>query len=159
MEEKVLMTKHGFDMLQAELKNLRVNERPAVINAIAEARLQGDLSENAEYHSARERQSFIEGRITELEDVTSRAQVIDVASLSGDKVVFGATVVLMDEETEAETTYKIVGKYEADLKKSLISILSPIARAMIGKQVGDEIEVNAPGGSKNYVIVSIAFKE
>ena len=103
MEEKVLMTKHGFDMLQAELKNLRVNERPAVINAIAEARLQGDLSENAEYHSARERQSFIEGRITELEDVTSRAQVIDVASLSGDKVVFGATVVLMDEETEAET--------------------------------------------------------
>ena len=114
MEEKVLMTKHGFDMLQAELKNLRVNERPAVINAIAEARLQGDLSENAEYHSARERQSFIEGRITELEDVTSRAQVIDVASLSGDKVVFGATVVLMDEETEAETTYKIVGKYEAD---------------------------------------------
>ncbi len=159
MEEKVLMTKHGFDALQAELKELRVNERPAIINAIAEARLQGDLSENAEYHSARERQSFIEGRIAELEDVTSRAQVIDVASLSGDKVVFGATVVIMDEETEAKTTYKIVGKYEADLKKSLISIQSPIARAMIGKQVGDEIEVNAPGGSKNYVIVSISFEE
>ena len=159
MEEKVLMTKHGFDAIQEELKELRVNERPAIINAIAEARLQGDLSENAEYHSARERQSFIEGRIAELEDVTSRAQVIDVASLSGDKVVFGATVVIMDEETEAKTTYKIVGKYEADLKKSLISIQSPIARAMIGKQVGDEIEVNAPGGSKNYVIVSISFEE
>ncbi len=159
MEDKVLMTKHGFDTLQAELKELRVHERPAVINAIAEARLQGDLSENAEYHSARERQSFIEGRIAELEDVTSRAQVIDVSALSGDKVVFGATVVVMDEETEVETTYRIVGKYEADIKKSLISILSPIARAMIGKQVGDEIEVNAPGGSRNYVIVSISFKE
>ena len=158
MEDKVLMTKRGFDALIAELKQLKLHDRVEIINAIAEARAQGDLSENAEYHSAKERQSFIEGRIIELEDATSRAQVVDPSTLSGDKVIFGATVVVADEETGNETTYSIVGKHEADIKKGLISIESPIARAMIGKKAGDEFEFQAPAGIKNYVVVSVTFK-
>lgn len=158
MDDKVLMTKEGFNALHEELMNLTLKERREIIAAIEEARAQGDLSENAEYHAAKEKQSFIEGRIAELEDVTGRAQVIDVSTLSGDKVIFGATVLLADEETGTEIAYKIVGKYEADIKKKLISIESPIARAMIGRKKDDEITVNAPSGEKNYVIMSIEFK-
>lgn len=158
MEDKVLMTKEGFKALHDELMTLTLKDRREIIAAIEEARAQGDLSENAEYHAAKERQAFVEGRIAELEDVTGRAMIIDIATLSGDKVIFGATVVLADEETGKETTYKIVGKYEADIKKGLISIESPIARAMIGKCKDDEIEVKAPAGNKNYVILSVQFK-
>ena len=158
MDDKVLMTKEGFSALHDELTTLKTKDRKEIIAAIEEARAQGDLSENAEYQAAKEKQSFIEGRIAELEDFTGRAQIIDIASLSGDKVVFGATVTLADEETGEETYYKIVGKYEADISKRLISIESPIARAMVGHKVDDEIVVKAPGGEKNYVILSIDFK-
>ena len=158
MVEKVPMTQAGYDQLNEELKVLKFKERPEIVAAIEEARAHGDLSENAEYHSAKERQSFIEGRIIELEDATSRAQVVDPSTLSGDKVIFGATVVVADEETGNETTYSIVGKHEADIKKGLISIESPIARAMIGKKAGDEFEFQAPAGIKNYVVVSVTFK-
>jgi transcription elongation factor GreA len=133
-------------------------ERPAVIKAIAEAREHGDLSENAEYHAARERQSFIEGRVGELEDKISRAEVIDPTKLSGDTVKFGATVTLADEDTDQEMTYQIVGSEESDIKAGFLSITSPLARALIGKSVGDSVEVPTPGGSKMYEIVTLAFK-
>lgn len=152
------MTARGFNRLQEELKTLKSVERPAVIKAIAEAREHGDLSENAEYHAARERQSFIEGRVMELEDKISRAEVIDVSKLSGSTVKFGATVTLADEDTDEEVTYQIVGQDESDIKAGFISIISPLARALIGKQVGDTVEVTTPGGSKSYEIIDIAFK-
>lgn len=155
--EKVPMTPEGLRSLEDELKNLKSNDRPAVIRAISEAREHGDLSENAEYHAARERQSFIEGRIKELEDIISRADVIDISRLSGDTVRFGATVGLADEDTDEEVSYKIVGVHEADLNAGRISIGSPIARALIGKNVGDTVEVKAPGGSKYYEIIDISF--
>ncbi|MEQ8735091.1 MAG: transcription elongation factor GreA [Rhodospirillaceae bacterium] len=156
--EKVPMTAGGLAPLQDELKRLKSKERPAVIKAIAEAREHGDLSENAEYHAAKERQGFIEGRIQELEDVISRADIIDVSKLSGSVVMFGATVCFADEDTDEETTYQIVGPYEADLDKKRISVQSPIARALIGKTVGDTTEVRAPGGVKSYEIIDVKFK-
>ncbi|GAA0579090.1 transcription elongation factor GreA [Caenispirillum bisanense] len=155
--EKIPMTPKGLALLEQELKHLRSVERPNVIKAIAEAREHGDLSENAEYHAARERQSFIEGRISELEDIIGRADVIDIAKMSGDKVRFGATVVVADEDTDEEVSYQIVGPHEADLKQGRISIQSPIARALIGKSEGDVVEVNAPGGSRSYEIISVKF--
>ena len=155
--QKVPMTKKGAERLQKELKNLKVVERPAIIAAIAEARAHGDLSENAEYHAAREKQSFIEGRIQELEYAISCAEVIDTAALKGDKVVFGATVVLMDEDTEVEQTYQIVGQYEADLEHGLISIQSPLARALIGTSLGDSVEVASPRGGKSYEILNVEY--
>jgi len=151
------MTVEGQKSLDDELRILKTKDRPAVIRAIAEAREHGDLSENAEYHAARERQSFIEGRIGELEDVLSRVDVIDVSKLSGTVVRFGATVALADEDTEEEVTYQIVGQHEADLSRGKISIISPLARALIGKTVGDTVEVAAPGGSKSYEIISVRF--
>jgi len=154
--EKVPMTAQGLEKLQAELKQLKTVERPEIIKAISEAREHGDLSENAEYHSARERQSFIEGRILELEDVTSRAEVIDTAKLGGDTVTFGTVIEVADEDTDEEQTFTIVGPYEADISKGFISTSSPIARALIGKKVGDSVEVATPRGSKSYEILSIA---
>jgi transcription elongation factor GreA len=151
------MTGPGLVRLETELRQLRVEERPAVIRAIAEARAHGDLSENAEYHAARERQSFIEGRIQELEEVTSAAEVIDPTTLTGDHVKFGAHVKLVDEETEKESNYQIVGVYEADIKQNLLSVSSPLAKAMIGKKVGDTVSVPAPGGDRSYEIVSIRY--
>ena len=155
--EKVPMTGPGFVKLEEEIRNLKHVERPAVIRAIAEARAHGDLSENAEYHAAKERQGFIEGRILELEDIVARAQVIDPAKLSGKAVKFGATVTVVDEDTDKEATYQIVGDLEADLKQKRISISSPLARALIGKAVGDSVEVAAPGGAKSYVILKVKF--
>ena len=139
------------------MKKLKSVERPAVIRAIAEAREHGDLSENAEYHAARERQSFIEGRVAELEDVISRTEVIDPKKLSGETVTFGVTVTVADEDTDEETSYTIVGPYEADISKSLISTSSPIARALIGKDEGDSVEVRTPGGVRSYEILSIEY--
>ena len=156
--EKVPMTAGGLSPLQEELKRLKSKDRRAVIKAISEAREHGDLSENAEYHAAKERQGFIEGRIQELEDVISRADVIDVLKLSGSVVKFGATVTFADEDTDEETTYQIVGPYEADLAKIRISVQSPIARALIGKTVGYTTEVRAPGGIKSYEIINVTFK-
>jgi len=156
--EKIPTTAAGYTRMETELKNLKSVERPAVIKAISEARAHGDLSENAEYHAAKEKQSFIEGRIQELESAVSRADVIDITSLSGDTVKFGATVKLVDEETEEESTYQIVGEYEADLKAGKISLASPLARALIGKKKGDSIEVHTPKGSKSYEVLSLAFK-
>ena len=155
--EKVPMTADGHTRLQEELKQLKSVERPAVIKAIAEAREHGDLSENAEYHAARERQSFIEGRVAELEDVISRCEVIDPRKLKGETVTFGVTVEVADEETDEETKYTIVGPYEADISKGLISTSSPIARALIGKRVGDSVEVTTPRGSKSFEILSISI--
>ena len=155
--EKVPMTAEGLSPLQEELKRLKSEERPAVIKAISEAREHGDLSENAEYHAAKERQGFIEGRINELEDIISRADVIDVSKLSGSTVKFGATVTVADEDTDEETTYQIVGPYEADLERQRISVQSPIARALIGRTVGDSTEVKAPGGIKSYEIIDVSF--
>lgn len=152
------MTAAGFNRLQEELKHLKISERPAVIKAIAEAREHGDLSENAEYHAARERQSFIEGRVLELEDKISRAEVIDPTKLSGDTVKFGATVTLADQDTDEETTYQIVGQDESDIKQRLLSIQAPLARALINKSVGDSVEVSTPGGSKLYEIVTVEFR-
>jgi transcription elongation factor GreA len=155
---KIPMTADGFARLEEELKHLKSVERPAVIRAIAEAREHGDLSENAEYHAARERQSFIEGRVAELEDKISRAEVIDVSRLSGKEVKFGATVTLLDEDTEEKASYQIVGQDESDIAAKRLSISSPLARALIGKHVGDTIEVTTPGGSKSYEITKVAFK-
>lgn len=152
------MTMEGHEALIQELSHLKSVERPAVIQAIAEAREHGDLSENAEYHAAKERQSFIEGRIAELDDKLARADVIDLSKLSGSKVRFGATVKLIDVDTEDEHVYKIVGDDEADIAKGKISISSPIARALIGKEEGDEAEVSAPGGAKAYEIAQVEFK-
>ncbi len=151
------MTPQGFAWLEEELKTLKSVERPAVIKAIAEAREHGDLSENAEYHAARERQSFIEGRVIELEDIISRSQVIDISLLSGDQVRFGATVTLADEDSDDEVVYTIVGAHEADIKLGRMSVHSPLARALIGKHIGETVEVMAPGGSKQYEIVDVKF--
>ncbi|KJS38432.1 MAG: transcription elongation factor GreA [Rhodospirillaceae bacterium BRH_c57] len=155
--EKIPMTAEGQRALEDELRNLKGKERPAVIRAIAEAREHGDLSENAEYHAARERQSFIEGRISELEDILSRVDVIDVSKLSGTVVRFGATVTLADEDTDVEVTYQLVGAHEADLEQGRISIASPLAKALIGKTMGDTAEVSAPGGSRSYEVVNVKF--
>lgn len=151
--QKMPMTKRGAERLQKELNNLKNAERPAIIAAIAEAREHGDLSENAEYHAAREKQSFIEGRIQELEYAVSCAEVIDTSLLKNDTIVFGATVVLMNEDTEEEKTYQIVGQYEADLDHGLISVLSPMARALIGKSEGDDIKI----ASKSYEILEVKY--
>ena len=155
---KIPMTAEGFQRLEEELRNLKQTERPAVIRAIAEAREHGDLSENAEYHAARERQSFIEGRVAELEDKIARAEIIDVSKLSGKQVMFGATVTVVDEDTDEKASYQIVGPDEADVKARRLSITSPLARALIGKKVGDSVEVTTPNGSKSYDIVRVAFK-
>lgn len=152
------MTEAGFNRLQEELRHLKQVERPAVIKAIAEAREHGDLSENAEYHAARERQSFIEGRVAELEDKISRAEVIDVSKLSGSAIKFGATVTVADEDTDEETTYQIVGQDESDIKNGLLSVSSPLARALIGKNVGDSVEVTTPSGSKQYEIMAVDYR-
>ncbi len=151
------MTAEGYQALDAELKRLKTVERPSVIQAISEARQHGDLSENAEYHAAKERQSFIEGRLLELEDKIARAQIIDVSKLSGKQVKFGATVNLIDEDSGDKSKYKIVGEDESDVKGGKISITSPIARALIGKEEGDIIEVMAPGGAKSYEIVKVKY--
>ncbi len=151
------MTAGGYQALDDELKRLKTVERPSVIAAIAEAREHGDLSENAEYHAAKERQGWIEGQIAEIEDKLARAQVIDVSKLSGTQVKFGATVSLVDEDTEEEARYQIVGEHEADVKGGRISISSPIARAIIGKEVGDVVEVNTPGGVRSYEVVKVEW--
>ena len=150
------MTKKGHSALETELKQLKSVERPAIIKAIAEAREHGDLSENAEYHSAREKQSFIEGRIKDLEGVLSLAEVIDPATLSG-AIKFGATVTLIDEDTDEEKTWQIVGEHEANIEECLLNVKSPIARALIGKEEGDNVEVRTPGGEKSYEVVSISY--
>ncbi|HZZ89742.1 MAG TPA: transcription elongation factor GreA [Caulobacteraceae bacterium] len=155
--EKVPMTGEGYQALDEELKRLKTQERPTVIAAIAEARSHGDLSENAEYHAAKERQGWIEGRIAEIEDRIARAQIIDVSKLSGDQVKFGATVSVVDEDTEEAARYQIVGEHEADVRSGKVSIASPIARAMIGKEIGDVVEVNTPGGVKAYEILKIEW--
>jgi transcription elongation factor GreA len=154
--DKIPMTPAGFKALDAELKQLKVVERPAIITAIAEAREHGDLSENAEYHSAKEKQSFIEGRIKELEGMIGLAQVIDPAKLSG-AVKFGATVKLVDEDTEEEKSYQIVGEQEADIHNGLLNINSPLARALIGKEEGDSVEVKTPGGNRDYEVLEIKY--
>ncbi len=155
--EKVPMTAGGYSRLENELKRLKNIERPAVIQAISEARAHGDLSENAEYHAAKERQAWIEGQILEFEDKFSRAEIIDISKLAGDTVKFGATVVLIDEETEQKKSWQIVGDFEADVKSGKISISSPIARALIGKKKGDTVEVAAPGGARFYEIGRVQF--
>ena len=151
------MTAEGYQALDEELKRLKTVERPAVIAAIAEARAHGDLSENAEYHAAKDRQGWIEGRIAEIEDKMARAQVIDVSRLSGAQVKFGATVSVVDEDTEEESRYQIVGEHEADVKSGRISVTSPLSRSMIGKEVGDVVEVNTPGGVKAYEILKVEW--
>lgn len=155
--EKVPMTAGGYDALEAELKRLKTVDRPAVIQAISAAREHGDLSENAEYHAAKEKQSFIETRVIELEDKISRAQVIDVSKLSGNVIKFGANITLVDTDTDEEVVYQIVGVDEADVKAGRLSVSSPVARALIGKTVGDEIEVTVPGGHKSYEILKVSF--
>ena len=157
MVDKVPMTVPGYAALEAELKRRQQEERPRIIQAISEARSHGDLSENAEYHAAKESQSLNEGRIAELEDKLSRAEVIDVSKLSGATVKFGATLTLIDEDTEEEKIYQIVGEAEADVKSGKVSITSPIARALIGKKVGDTVEVNTPGGGKCYEVLKVVF--
>ncbi len=155
--QKFPMTGPGLQNLEAELRHLKSEERPAIIRAIAEARSHGDLSENAEYHSARERQSFIEGRIAELEEIISAAEVIDPSTLSGDTIKFGAHVELIDEETDKEVTYQIVGVHEADIKAGRISVTSPLAKSLIGKKSGDTVSVPAPGGDRSYEILAVRF--
>ncbi len=156
-QEKIPMTADGYASLEREVKRLKSEERPRIIQAIAEAREHGDLSENAEYHAAKEQQSLNEARVADLEDKLSRAQVIDVSKLSGDTVKFGATVTIVDEETEQELRYQIVGDDEADVKQGRMAISSPIARALIGKSVGDSVEVVTPKGSKDYEILKVEF--
>jgi len=155
---KVPMTWEGYTRLQEELKRLKTVDRPTIIRAIAEARDHGDISENAEYHAARERQGFIEGRVMELEDKIARAEVIDVSKLSGSIVKFGATVTLADEETDEEQTFQIVGEDEADVSRGRLSVTSPLARALIGKQIGESVEVSTPRGAKSYELVTVAFQ-
>ena len=155
--EKIPMTIIGYEALQSEIKRLKTIERPAIISAIAEARKHGDLSENAEYHAAKEQQAMNEAKISDLEDKLSRADVIDISKLSGNIVKFGAIVTLVDEDTEKEAQYQIVGEFESDITKGLISISSPIARALIGKSIGDSVEVATPGGGKSYEIIQISF--
>ena len=153
--DKIPFTISGLKKIKLELNSLKKEDRPQVIKSIATAREHGDLKENAEYHAAKEKQSFIEGRISELEDVISRAEIIDLNKLAGDKITFGTNVKILDEETDQETFYKIVGPYEANLELGLISISSPIARALIGKEVGSSVEVTTPSGTKHYEILSI----
>ncbi|ROR32084.1 transcription elongation factor GreA [Inmirania thermothiophila] len=156
---RVPLTRRGAERLREELRRLKNEERPRIIKAIAEARAHGDLRENAEYHAAKEQQSFIEGRIKELESKLASAQIIDVATLPANgKVVFGATVELLDVETDEKVTYQIVGDLEADIKQGLISVSSPIARALIGKEAGDEVEVQAPAGVRHYEIVDVRYE-
>lgn len=152
------MTRGGLARLEDELRQLKSVDRPAVIRAIAEAREHGDLSENAEYHAARDRQSFIEGRIMELEELVSTADVIDPSTLSGDQVKFGAHIELVDEETDKESAYQIVGVHEADIKQGLLSVSSPLAKSLIGKSVGDSVAVPAPGGDRTYEILKVTYK-
>ncbi len=156
--EKFPITSNGFKAMELEVKHLKTVERPNVIKAIAEARAHGDLSENAEYSAAREKQSFIEGRVLELESRIAGAEVIDVSKLGGDQVKFGATVALVDEDTEEKVTYQIVGEYESDFKKGKLSLAAPISRALIGKKKGDSVEVATPKGSKSYEILEVSFK-
>lgn len=156
--EKVPMTAGGFAALEAELKDRQQVQRPRIIQAISEARALGDLSENAEYHAAKEAQSLNEGRIMELESLIGRADIIDVTKLGGDTIKFGATVKLIDDDTEEEKLYQIVGEPESDVKSGKVSISSPIARALIGKKVGDSVQVNTPGGGKSYEVISVAFR-
>lgn len=155
--EKIPMTRGGHQALEAELKNLKSVQRPSVIRAIAEAREHGDLSENAEYHAAREKQSFIEGRVKELESIISLAEVIDPSKMSGN-IKFGATVKLVDEDTDEEKTYQIVGEPEADIEKGRLNIRSPLARALIGKEEGDSVEVRTPGGTRSYEVLEIGYR-
>jgi len=155
--EKVPMTVEGYDAMKAEIQHLKSVERPRIIQAIAEARAHGDLSENAEYHAAKDQQGLTEARVADLEDKLSRADVIDVSKLSGKQVKFGATVTLVDEDTEEKVEYRIVGEFEADVREAKISITSPIARALIGKTVGDSVEVSTPGGGKCYEILKVKF--
>jgi transcription elongation factor GreA len=155
--EKIPMTRAGYEALDSELRELRSVQRPAVIRAIAEAREHGDLSENAEYHAAREKQSFIEGRIRELESIIGRAEVIDPGVLSG-SIKFGATVTIVDEDTEETHTYTIVGEVEASIEQGLLNIKSPLARALIGKDAGDSVEVATPRGARSYEVVSIEYR-
>jgi transcription elongation factor GreA len=154
--EKIPLTRAGYDKLDAELRHLKSVERPEIIAAIAEARAHGDLSENAEYHSAKEKQSFIEGRIKELEGVISLAEVIDTSKLSG-PIKFGAVVRLVDENTDEERTYQIVGEYEADIENGRLNVRSPLARSLIGKTVGDSVEVRTPGGEKSYEVLEVSY--
>ncbi len=156
--EKVPMTAEGYTSLEAEIKNLKTAERPRIIKLIAEARSHGDLSENAEYHAAKEVQGITEARIADLEDKLSRADIIDVSKLKGDQVMFGATVTLIDEDTEDKVKYRIVGEIEGNVKEGKISITSPIARALLGKRKNDVVEVSTPGGGKSYEIVKVEFK-
>jgi transcription elongation factor GreA len=155
--EKVPMTRAGFDRMEEELKRLKGVERPAIIQAIEEARAHGDLSENAEYHAAKERQSFIEGRVIELSSKVSRAQIIDTSTMSGKTVKFGATVTVVDDDDESEMKFQIVGEDEADIKAKRLSVSSPLARALIGKQVGDEVEVATPSGGKFYELLKVHY--
>ena len=157
MSDKVPMTADGLTRVEEELKHLKSTARPEVIRAIAQAREHGDLSENAEYHAARERQSFIEGRVAELEDKMARAEVIDISHLSGKTVKFGATVTLVDEDTEEKLKYQLVGELEADVKAGRLAITAPLARALIGKAVGESVEVSTPKGEKVYEIVRVRF--
>lgn len=159
MLNKFPITQKGYEKLAAELKYLKSVERPAIIEAIATARELGDLSENAEYHAARERQSFVEGRILDLEDKLSRADIIHINKLSGDVVKFGATVKIIDDETEEEVTYQIVSEYEGDIASGLLSMNSPLARGLIGKKTGDYIEITTPTGVKAYEILAVKFVE
>ncbi len=156
--EKIPMTAVGYERLEKELKQLKSVERPAVISAISEARAHGDLKENAEYHAAKEKQGFIEGRIQELESVVSRAEIIDIAALSGNVVKFGATVTLIDEETEEQLTYQLVSDHEADITRGLVSIGAPVGRALIGKKQGVSVEVTTPKGIRFYEIITVEFK-
>lgn len=155
--DKIPMTAAGHLFLEQDLKRRSAEERPRIIQAITEARSHGDLSENAEYHAAKEQQSLNEGRIAEIESLLARAEIIDPSKLKGDTITFGATVKLIDEDTEEEKTYQIVGEVEADVKLGRVSITSPIARALVGKKVGDQVEVTAPGGAKSYEILNIRF--
>ena len=155
--DKIPFTSSGLEIIKLELNNLKKNERPQIIQAISSAREHGDLKENAEYHAAKDKQAFVEGRITELEDVIGRADVIDLSKLSGDTITFGAKVKILDEDTNQETDYHIVGPYEANLEAGLISIASPIAKALIGKEENMSVEVRTPSGIKNYEIVSITI--
>lgn len=155
--ERVPMTREGHDRLLEDIKRLKTVERPRIIQAISEARKHGDLSENAEYHAAKEQQGLNEAKVTELEDKLSRADVIDITQLSGDTVTFGARVKLVDEDTEAEVTYQIVGELEADASNGRISVTSPIARALMGKTSGDSVEVATPGGGKSYEVLKVSY--
>jgi transcription elongation factor GreA len=156
--DKVPMTSLGHKAMLDEIKHLKSVERPRIIKLITEARAHGDLSENSEYHAAKDQQGWLEARVAELEDKVSRAEIIDVSKLSGDTVKFGAFVTLVDEDSDEESIYQIVGEFEADVKKGKISVTSPIARAIIGKKKGDSVEVMTPGGGKSYEIVRIRYK-